>query len=205
MVTEQIVRRGVRDPRVLAAMRSVPREEFVAPALARVAYHDRPLPIEEGQTISQPFIVAVMTEALDVDETDRVLEVGAGSGYAAAVLGLLAAEVHTIERHPRLARIAGERLARLGFTNVRVHTGDGTLGLPEHAPFDGIIVAAGGPDVPRNLLAQLAEGGRLVIPVGPPHAQSLLRITRRGGEYTTENLGAVAFVPLVGKEGWAES
>jgi protein-L-isoaspartate(D-aspartate) O-methyltransferase len=208
MVERQIVARGVSDPRVLAAMREVPREAFVPASLAELAYEDAPLPIEEAQTISQPFIVASMAEALELSPGDRVLEIGAGSGYAAAVLSRLAASVYTVERHPALAEGARQRLAELGYDNVSVLCGDGTLGWPEHAPYDGIIVAAGGPDVPPSLLAQLAPGGRLVIPIGAtPREQELVRVRRYGPgpeDFRRESLGAVRFVPLVGAEGWQE-
>lgn len=205
MVEHHLRARGVRDPAVLDAMRMVPREEFVPAELATQAYDDRPLPIEDEQTISQPYIVAVMAEALALKPTDRVLEIGAGSGYAAAVLSRVATQVYTIERHAQLAELAAERLQRLGYTNVEVLLADGTLGWPAHAPFDAIVVAAGGPDVPPALLAQLAIGGRLVIPVGSGRAQELVRVTRRSEtEYRREDLGAVTFVPLIGAQGWAE-
>ena len=206
MVEVQIARRGVRDPRVLDAMRAVPREAFVEPGLAGFAYEDGPLPIGEGQTISQPYVVALMVEAAGVGPGGRVLEVGAGSGYAAAVLGRIAGRVHAVERHPSLAAAARRRLERLGYDNVELRAGDGTLGWPEAAPFDAILVAAGGPGVPRALMEQLAVGGRLVIPVGGGEGrQRLLRVTRTGAAgYEEEDLGAVAFVPLVGEQGWAE-
>lgn len=205
MVERHIRARGVRDARVLDALSTVPREAFVPPELAAEAYEDRPLPIEAGQTISQPYIVAVMAEALGLQPEDRVLEIGAGSGYAAAVLASIAKEVYTIERHAELADLARERLARLGYANVEVRCGDGTLGWPDHAPFDAVIVAAGGPDLPPALLAQLAIGGRLVMPVGADRAQRLVRVTRVDEtEYRHEDLGAVQFVPLIGEQGWAE-
>jgi protein-L-isoaspartate(D-aspartate) O-methyltransferase len=205
MVDRHIRARGVHDPRVLDALRTVPREAFVPPELADMAYDDRPLPIEAGQTISQPYIVAVMTEALALEPGHRVLEIGTGSGYAAAVLAHIAKQVYSVERHAELAEIARARLAKLGYSNAEVLCGDGTLGWSEHAPFDAIVVAAGGPDVPRALLDQLAIGGRLVIPVGTGRAQELVRITRAGeAEYRREDLGAVQFVPLIGAQGWAE-
>jgi protein-L-isoaspartate(D-aspartate) O-methyltransferase len=205
MIERQIAARGIRDPRVLDALRAVPREEFVAPHLAELAYDDHPLPIAQGQTISQPYIVALMVEALEAQPGDRALEVGAGTGYAAAVLSRLAGEVYAIERHASLARAAADRLARLGFANVQVTAGDGSLGWPEHAPYDGIMVAAGGPEVPRALLDQLAPGGRLVLPVGPVEHQVLLRVRRApDGSFRRESLGEVRFVPLVGEEGWPE-
>jgi protein-L-isoaspartate(D-aspartate) O-methyltransferase len=205
MVDRQIATRGVQDRRVLEAMRIVPREHFVTGELREFAYEDSPLPIEAGQTISQPYIVALMIEAAEVKPGDRVLEVGAGSGYAAAVLSRIAAEVFAIERHESLAKLARERIRRLGYDNVHIIHGDGTLGLPEHAPYDAIIVSAGGPEVPRSLLEQLKVGGRLVIPVGDePRAQELIRIRRSGEhEYQRESLGRVQFVPLVGSEGWS--
>ena len=203
MVDRQIAARGVRDPAVLAAMRSVPRERFLPPHLEEFAYQDSPLPIEQGQTISQPFIVALMAEALQLDAGDRVLEIGTGSGYAAAVLARVAREVYTVERHGELAESARIRLGELGFDTVSVRHGDGTLGWPEHAPYDAIVVAAGGPRVPEALLAQLAPGGRLVIPIGEEKAQELVRVTRRAdGTFEREDLGAVRFVPLIGAEGW---
>lgn len=207
MVDQQIARRGVRDPRVLEALATVSREAFVPEHLAEFAYDDTPLPIGEEQTISQPFIVALMAEALELKPGDRVLEIGAGSGYAAAVLSRLAGEVHAVERHASLASEAHRRLRELGYGNVRVHHGDGTLGWPEAAPYDTIVVAAGGPDVPPALVDQLAPGGRLVIPVGTdPRLQKLIRL-RRGadGVDRREDLGDVRFVPLVGVQGWTES
>ncbi len=206
MVREQIVARGVDDPLVLAALRRVPREQFLREGLAELAYQDTPLPIESDQTISQPFIVAYMTAALRLTGGERVLEIGTGSGYAAAVLAEIAGEVYSVERYPNLAAAAGERLARLGYANVHVLCGDGTLGWPEHAPYDAIVVAAGGPEVPPSLREQLRLGGRLVVPVGPTtHQQRLVRITRVGEHrWDEEELLAVAFVPLVGAEGWRE-
>ncbi len=205
MVERQIRARGVRDLRVLAAMASVPREAFLPPDLAEHAYDDTPLPIAAGQTISQPYIVAVMTEALALKGGETVLEIGTGSGYAAAVLAGVAKQVYTIERVPELANVAIDRLAQLRYHNVEVRCGDGTLGWPEHAPFDAIIAAAGGPDVPRVLLEQLAIGGRLVMPVGTSREQELVRVTRVGeADFHREDLGAVRFVPLIGEHGWAE-
>jgi protein-L-isoaspartate(D-aspartate) O-methyltransferase len=204
MVDGDVAARGVRDRRVLEAMRTVPRERFVPESLADHAYDDNPLPIGAGQTISQPFIVASMTEALELTPDAKVLEVGTGSGYAAAVLSWVAQEVWTIERHGELAGRAAETLAGLGCDNVHVAEGDGTLGWPEAAPFDGIVVTADAPTVPEALLDQLADGGRLVIPVGPRHGrQELVVIARAGDEFERTSLGGVRFVPLVGEEGWS--
>ena len=206
MVQRQIARRGIRDERVLAALRAVPREAFISPELAEFAYDDTPLPIEAGQTISQPYIVALMIEALRPAETDRVLEIGAGSGYAAAVMSRAVGEVYAVERQEELAALAQQRLAALGATNVHVRHGDGSLGWPEHAPYQGIAVAAGGPSIPRALLDQLAIGGRLVMPVGPARLQQLIRVTRTGeAEYVREDLTDVRFVPLIGEQGWSDS
>jgi len=200
-------RRGIRSEAVLDAMDKVPREHFVGLDLAEFAYDDTPLPIEEGQTISQPYIVALMTEALGLKPTDSVLEIGTGSGYAAAVLSRVAQKVYTIERHRSLAHQAETRLQKLGYDNVKVLCGDGTLGWPEHAPYDAIVVAAGGPEAPRSLIEQLVIGGRMVIPAGPSLSeQKLLRITRTNEqEVEIEELGAVRFVPLIGEEGWQEA
>lgn len=204
MVSRQIVSRGVTDEHTLRAMRTVPREEFVPPDLAHLAYEDGPLPIEEGQTISQPLIVAVMIEALEVKPDDRALEIGAGSGYAAAVLGRIAREVIAVERFESLAASARRRMERLGYHNVQVVSGDGTLGWAPGAPYDAILVSAGGPEVPKSLLDQLAPGGRLVIPVGDDtRSQQLLRIRRTDhNQYKQERLGRVQFVPLIGTHGW---
>jgi len=204
MVERQVAHRGVRDPLVLEALVSVPREAFVPEAVREFAYEDTPLPIDQSQTISQPYIVALMTEALQLKGGERVLEVGTGSGYAAAVLARIAREVYTVERHGQLATKAANVLIAHGYMNVHVLHGDGTLGWPEHAPFDAIVVAAGGPSVPESLKTQLKVGGRLVIPVGADQRlQELLRITRLSEhDYQTEELADVRFVPLVGKEGW---
>ena len=205
MVEKQLKARGIQDARVLSAMGEVPRERFVPTRHHDLSYEDAPLPIEEGQTISQPYIVALMTEAAKVAPSDRVLEVGAGSGYASAVLSRIAKEVYAIEWHQALSGLASTRLELLGYQNVHVMHGDGTLGWPDRAPFDAIIVSAGGPDVPQPLLMQLAIGGRLVIPVGTePRSQELLLITRTGEhQFDRASLGSVQFVPLVGSEGWA--
>jgi protein-L-isoaspartate(D-aspartate) O-methyltransferase len=207
MVEHQIARRGVRDPLVLEAIGRVPREAFVLPGWEAEAYEDQPLPIAERQTISQPFIVAYMIEAAGLKPGDRALEIGTGSGYAAAVMAAIAAQVCTIERHPGLAEAARQRLQELGFDNVEVRIGDGTLGWPEAQPFDAIIVTAGGPKVPVELRQQLAAAGRLVIPVGDSmHRQSLIRVVRDGpGEFREETLADVAFVPLIGEAGWDAS
>jgi protein-L-isoaspartate(D-aspartate) O-methyltransferase len=204
MVAEQIEGRGIGDPAVLAAMRAVPRDWFVLEPHRAQAYDDTPLPIPANQTISQPYIVAYMIAALGLTPASRVLEVGTGSGYAAAVLSRVAGQVYTMERHYRLADFARDRLARLGYDNVIVRHGDGTLGWPEHAPYDGIIVAAGGPAVPDALRGQLVVGGRLVMPIGRSRKrQMLIRVTRRAAEdFLTEQLVPVAFVPLIGDEGW---
>jgi len=204
MIDYQLAARGLRDQTVLNAVNAVPREEFVATELVEFAYSDSPLPIAASQTISQPYIVALMTAALELRPQDRALEVGTGSGYAAAVLAEIAQEVYTIERHKILADTARSILSELGYNNIRVLHGDGTLGWPEHAPFDAIVVAAGGPVVPENLKQQLAIGGRLVIPVGSTlRKQKLLRVWRISEhEYQEEDLGGVRFVPLIGAAGW---
>lgn len=206
MVHEQLERRGIRDQRVLAAFARVPRERFVDPAQQEDAYHDRPLPIGQGQTISQPYIVALTVEALQLSGNERALDVGTGSGYAAAILAELCREVYSVERLPELASQAEECLHQLGYKNVQVRAGDGTLGWPEHAPYDAIAVAAAGPRPPPALLEQLALGGRLVLPVGRENgAQQLVRITRSAERrYQEEDLGEVRFVPLIGAQGWAE-
>ncbi|HEX2543094.1 MAG TPA: protein-L-isoaspartate(D-aspartate) O-methyltransferase [Caldimonas sp.] len=206
MVQTQIADRGVRNPAVLAAMRRVPREEFLPESLRSIAYADRALPIEARQTVSQPYVVARMLEAAEVGVHDRVLEVGAGSGYSTAVLALLAGHVVALERHAELANLARSRLKRLGHRNVEVHCTDGSLGWPASAPFDAILVDAGGPQVPEALREQLAPGGRLVMPVGDSvDFQHLVKLTRRSAtEFDREVLDAVAFVPLVGAQGWAE-
>lgn len=202
MVEQQIRNRGVRGERVLEALLAVPRHEFVPQAFVDEAYADKPLPIGEGQTISQPYMVAVMSEALELAGPERVLEVGTGCGYQAAVLSQLAREVYSVECHASLALDAQKRLERLGYANVHVHTGDGTLGLPELAPFEGIVVTAAAPRVPEPLAEQLAEGGRLVIPVGSESEQELLVVRREGTKTTSRVVNHCRFVPLVGRYGW---
>lgn len=203
MVDRQIAWRGVRDTDVLRAMRLVPREAFVPEEVRIFAYDDAPLPIGEGQTISQPYVVALMIEAAALRRTDRVLEIGTGSGYAAAVMAEIAGEVFTIERLAELAEAARQRLIELGYANVDVRTGDGTLGLPEAAPFDVIVSAAAGPEVPAAWKEQLAPGGRIVMPVGSYESQKLVRLTRReDGGFDRRSLGDVRFVPLLGAQGW---
>jgi len=204
MIREHLLGRGIHDPAVLAAMREVPREAFVDGGMQELAYEDHPLPIAGGQTISQPYIVAYMIEALQLSGTEQVLEIGTGSGYAAAVLSRIVTTVHTVERLGDLAGSARQRLELLGYSNIIVHEGDGTLGWPEQAPYDAIVVTAGAPKVPKPLLDQLAIGGRLVIPVGS-HAdlQMLLRVCRTGEhDYHSEELCGVRFVPLIGAAGW---
>jgi protein-L-isoaspartate(D-aspartate) O-methyltransferase len=204
MVRAQLEQRGITDKRVLDAMASVPRHLFIESENRGDAYQDRALPIAEGQTISQPYIVALMAQALELRGDERILEIGTGSGYAAAVLSQLGAEVYTVERWPSLAEVAADRLGKLGYRNVFVSVGDGTAGLPEYAPFDAIAVAAASPWVPRPLREQLSPYGRLVIPVGGRDDQFLLRVTRQGFETKTERLSGVRFVPLIGEHGWWE-
>ncbi len=205
MVAQQLSARGIHDRRVLAAMERVPRHLFVPNLRRGAAYDDRALEIAHGQTISQPFMVATMTEALALRPDDRVLEIGTGSGYQTGVLAELAGEVYTVERDPELALEARELLEELGYGNVRYLVGDGTLGWPSQAPFDAILVTAGAPSVPRDLQAQLREGGRLVIPIGSRMEQELYRVTRRGQDFPMEWLTTCRFVPLVGEEGWGEA
>ena len=205
MVEDQVMARGVKDPRVIDAMLRVPRHKFVEQGLESQAYQDAPLPIGERQTISQPYMVAVMSESLALDGTEKVLEVGTGSGYQAAVLALLADRVFSLERIPALARRARKILDACGYSKVNIRLADGTLGWQEMAPFDAIIVTAGAPDVPRDYLDQLAVGGRLVIPVGDRLSQVLMRITRTAeNEFKEEQLLGCRFVPLVGNHGWHE-
>lgn len=202
MVQEQLRARGIRDERVLSAMSKVPREQFAKAESLTQAYGDFPLPIDAGQTVSQPYIVASMIETLGLQPSDRVLEIGTGTGYEAAILGELAAEVWTIERVPELAHKAQDILARLGYTNVHVIERDGSLGLPEHAPFTRILVAAAAPAVPRSLVEQLAEGGSLVIPIGSRVEQQIHLVRKVNGEAVTTRCELCRFVPLVGQEGW---
>ena len=205
LIEHDLKGRGIDDQRVLVAMATVRREAFVHPELAHVAYADHPLPIGSDQTISQPFIVAAMAQAAELQPTDRVLEIGTGSGYGAAVLAWLVAEVFTIERVETLARVATDRLAGVDGAPVQVRVGDGSLGWSEEAPFDAIIVTAGGPGVPQALRRQLTDGGRLIMPVGPHHRlQSLVRVRRQGDDFTTESLGRVRFVPLIGAQAWEQ-
>jgi protein-L-isoaspartate(D-aspartate) O-methyltransferase len=206
MVEFQIARRGVHDARLLAAMREVPRESFVGKEMEKFAYDDTALPIAEGQTISQPYIVAMMIDAAELTPGERVLEVGAGSGYAAAVVSRMTAEVYAIERHATLAQSAAKRFAALGYDNIRLRVGDGTRGWPEAAPFDAILVAASAPEIPSALKEQLVIGGRLVIPIGGHRwGQALRKVTRVcQTDYELKDLGAVAFVPLIGEQGWDE-
>lgn len=206
MIENQLKSRGIKDPEVLHAMEVVPREMFLPEDMAVFAYEDSPLPIGEGQTISQPFIVAVMIEMLELKKGDRVLEIGTGSGYAAAVLSRIVDEVYTIERHQRLVQSARGIFRRIGYENIHVQHGDGSLGWPEHAPYDAIVVAAGSPDVPQSLREQLAVGGRLVIPTGSSRDHELIRIRRTGqADFKQESLLSVRFVPLVGDEGWSDN
>jgi protein-L-isoaspartate(D-aspartate) O-methyltransferase len=206
MVREQLEAREVRDSRVLEAMRRVPRHRFVPESLRDSAYEDRPQPIGERQTISQPLMVGIMTELLHLNGYERVLEVGTGSGYQTAILAELSAEVISIERHPRLADRARELLEHLGYRNIGVHAGDGTLGFPDREPFDRIIVTAAAPEVPTSLLNQLANGGRMVIPVGKADIQTLKVVCKdQEGNVSETDYGGCLFVPLIGEQGWAES
>jgi protein-L-isoaspartate(D-aspartate) O-methyltransferase len=202
MVERHLVGRGIRDGRVLQAMGRVPRERFVPADLRARAYDDTTLPIAEGQSVSQPYMVAVMSEALLLQGTERVLEIGTGSGYGAAVLGALAAQVISVERHPVLAERAGAILRDLAITNVSVQIGDGSRGWPGSAPYDAIVVTAGAPDVPAGLVDQLAPGGRLVIPIGDRETQTLWRLINRNGALLREEITSCVFVPLIGAQGW---
>lgn len=204
MVQIQLQLRGISDSRVLRAFMEVPRHKFVLPEYIKEAYEDYPLPIGFGQTISQPYMVATMTEALKLRGGEKALEVGAGSGYQAAILGKLCREVYAIEQIPELGERAKKTIEALGYTNVHIVIGDGTLGLPENAPYDAIVVSAAAPDIPPPLVEQLSEGGRLVIPVGSQYSQVLVRITKEGEILRREELCACVFVPLMGKYGWSE-
>jgi protein-L-isoaspartate(D-aspartate) O-methyltransferase len=202
MVETQIRKRGVSSARVLEAMATVPRHEFISAELRNDAYADKPLPIGEGQTISQPYMVAAMTEALELRGAERVLEIGTGSGYQAAVLSSLVSQVITVENHTSLALAAQERLAKLGYTNVHVHNGDGSAGLPDAAPFDAILVTAGAPQIPQVFANQLREGGRIVIPVGDRENQDLVCAEKKNGELKSRVLFGCKFVLLLGRYGW---
>jgi protein-L-isoaspartate(D-aspartate) O-methyltransferase len=202
MVADQLASRGISDKLVLDAMKKVPRHKFLPKELEASAYEDFALPIGEGQTISQPYMVAIMTEKLGLSGGEKVLEIGTGSGYQSAVLAEIAKEVYSIEMVPSLAERSRKLLEGLGYKNITITSGDGTLGLPEKAPFNGIIVTAGAPSIPKTLTDQLADGGKLVIPVGERFIQTLTIVTKRGGRlYIEESIGCV-FVPLVGKYGW---
>ncbi len=202
MVRHQIITRGIKDPLVIEAMRRVPRHMFVDESLVYESYGDHPLPIGDGQTISQPFMVASMTEHLELRGGEKVLEIGTGSGYQAAVLAEIALEVYSVERAEPLAQRSMEILQKLGYNNVYVFVGDGTLGLPEHAPFDAIIVTAASPDVPPPLFEQLREGGRLVIPISDNYAQILVKVRKKNGKEERERLYGCVFVPLIGDFGY---
>jgi protein-L-isoaspartate(D-aspartate) O-methyltransferase len=207
MIDRTIARRGLNDPALIAAFRAVPRETFVSAELASHAYADAPLPIEAGQTVSQPYIVALTIDAAGIGPDCKVLEIGAGSGYAAAVIGQMAAEVVAIERHRELVQLAQERMQRLGYSNVHIFEGDGTRGCPAEAPFDAIVAAASGSHVPTVLLDQLKPGGRIVMPIGDPHSvQSLVKLTKRpDGSLDRQDLCLVRFVPLIGEHAFAEN
>lgn len=206
MVVEQLIPRGISDQATVASMLKVPRHAFVPERLQRYAYEDGPMQIGFGQTISQPYIVALMTQAAKINSESRVLEIGTGSGYAAAVLSQIAKEVYTVERIPELANKAIEIFQSLGYTNIHVKISNGTLGWDEKGPFDAILVTAGGPSVPESLLDQLKVEGRIVIPVGDLYSQDLIRVSKTSdGKANIENLGAVRFVPLIGEQGWSLS
>jgi protein-L-isoaspartate(D-aspartate) O-methyltransferase len=204
MVEEQLRRRDISDPRVLEAMAKVPRQSFVPADYQPAAYEDRPLSIGEGQTISQPYMVAIMTQSLELKGKERVLEIGTGSGYQTAILAELSQVVFTVERIPTLIQKAQMILEVLGHRNIFFLTGDGTKGWPDKAPFEGIIVTAGAPEIPKTLLSQLAEGGRLVIPVGPRYTQTLYKVTRQGNRFHEDDITGCIFVPLLGDYGWKE-
>ena len=202
MVEQQLRRRGIHDNRVLEAMLQVPRHEFVSEEFRAQAYEDHPLPIGKEQTISQPLIIAISLQALILSGSESVLEVGTGSGYQTALLARLARQVYSVERHPELAETAEGILRDLSYQNVQVSIRDGSQGWKEHSPYDAILVSAAAPSIPRSLVEQLAEAGRMVIPVGPPHAQELLFVRRSGATTTTETVDGCRFVPLVGAEGY---
>ena len=205
MVIEQLIPRNISESKVLEAFRKVPRHEFVPEELRHSAYNDYPLPIGESQTISQPYMVALMTECLKLKGGERVLEVGTGSGYQAAILGEIAGEVYSVERFKGLADKASEVLRELGYKNIHIKVGDGTLGWSEFAPYDGIVVTAGAPTIPESLVRQLKDGGRLVIPIDcGGFSQTLILVERIGRTTRTSDICACTFVPLIGKEGWAE-
>jgi len=202
MVERQIAARGIHDPGVLAAMLEIPRHLFIPPPYDRAAYDDNPLPIGKGQTISQPYIVALMTELLHPKPTDNILEIGAGSGYQAAILSRLVRRLTSIERITTVANLARANLKSVGINNVDIIDGDGSLGYPDNAPYDGIIITAATPDVPQPLIEQLADGGTLVAPVGGRDIQDLITLHKNGGSYIQELHGGVRFVPLIGQHGW---
>jgi protein-L-isoaspartate(D-aspartate) O-methyltransferase len=204
MVEDQLRRRGIHDQRVLEAMAKIPRHSFVSPEYQAAAYEDRPLPIGEGQTISQPYMVAVMTQSLELTGGERVLEIGTGSGYQTATLAELAKTIFSVERIQVLIQRAQKVLQNLGYENIFFLHGDGTKGWPENSPFEGIIVTAGSPEVPQMLTSQLADGGRLVIPVGPRYTQTLYKVTRKGNRFMEEDITGCVFVPLLGDFGWKE-
>jgi protein-L-isoaspartate(D-aspartate) O-methyltransferase len=204
MVEDQLRRRGIHDQRVLEAMAKIPRHSFVSPEYQAAAYEDRPLPIGEGQTISQPYMVAVMTQSLELTGGERVLEIGTGSGYQTATLAELAKTIFTVERIQVLIQRAQKVLQNLGYENIFFLHGDGTKGWPENSPFEGIIVTAGAPEVPQMLTSQLADGGRLVIPVGPRYTQTLYKVIRKGNRFMEEDITGCVFVPLLGDFGWKE-
>jgi protein-L-isoaspartate(D-aspartate) O-methyltransferase len=202
MVERQIIARGITNPRILAAMRQIPRHVFIPPPFDQSAYDDNPLPIGNGQTISQPYIVALMTDLLDPEPGDRVLELGTGSGYQTTILATMAKHVVTIERIPAVADLARSNLSRMGIKNVELIVGDGTTGYPARAPYNAILITAATPQIPESLVNQLAEGGRLVAPVGSRDLQELVRICRTGNGIIESRHGSVRFVPLIGKQGW---
>jgi protein-L-isoaspartate(D-aspartate) O-methyltransferase len=207
MIERHLKGRGITEEPILDAFREVPREKFISDEFAHLAYGDHPLPIEAGQTISQPYIVALMIQAADIAPGDKVLEVGAGSGYAAAVISRIATQVIGVERQPELVEVARERIRRLGYMNVQILEGDGTKGWPQEAPFNAILAAASGSHVPQPLIDQLAPGGRIVMPVGDPGwVQHLVKVTKgRDGRLQQSDLGGVRFVPLIGEEGWKDA